>query len=211
MHKNYYNIKAAFSCNKNFSNSIDELKPFLGFDLKEIGQIKDPDSINLENQVLILDTKSVENNFLNSIKIPKILILGQKEKNNSKIKFEHVIRLPLSISEFNHLVVGASQKFKFDQNSLVKIKNYTLDKNTRFLKKKENSLKITEKEMHFIVELNSSSKPLTKDYILKNIWEYSSDTDTHTVETHIYRLRQKIKNQFNDNDFIKHTKEGYSF
>ena len=64
---------------------------------------------------------------------------------------------------------------------------------------------------HFIEEFNRYSKPLTKDYILKNIWGYSSDTDTHTVETHIYRLRQKIKNKFNDEDFIKHTPEGYSF
>ena len=91
------------------------------------------------------------------------------------------------------------------------MKDYTLDKNTRFLKKKENFVKVTEKEMHFIEELNRYSKPLTKDYILKNIWGYSSDTDTHTVETHIYRLRQKIKNKFNDEDFIKHTPEGYSF
>ena len=65
--------------------------------------------------------------------------------------------------------------------------------------------------MNFIEELNNSPGSLTKDYILKNIWGYSSDADTHTVETHIYRLRQKIKNHFNDENFIKHTKEGYSF
>ena len=64
--------------------------------------------------------------------------------------------------------------------------------------------------MHFIEELNNSSEPLTKDYILKNIWRYSSDTDTHTIETHIYRLRQKIKKSFEDKNFIKHTKQGYS-
>ena len=64
--------------------------------------------------------------------------------------------------------------------------------------------------MYFIEELSNSPKPLTKDYILKNIWGYASDADTHTVETHIYRLRQKIKNQFNDENFIKHTKKGYS-
>ena len=90
------------------------------------------------------------------------------------------------------------------------MKDYTLDKKARFLKQIHNSVKITEKEMHFIEELNNSSKPLTKDYILKNIWGYSSSADTHTIETHIYRLRQKIKNQFNDENFIKHTKEGYS-
>ena len=58
--------------------------------------------------------------------------------------------------------------------------------------------------------LYSSQKPLSRDYILKNIWKYSSETDTHTVETHIYRLRQKIKSHFSDADFIKNSKEGYS-
>ena len=64
--------------------------------------------------------------------------------------------------------------------------------------------------MHFIEELNNSSLPLTKNYILKNIWKYSSDTDTHTVETHIYRLRQKIKDKFGDENFIKFSKGGYT-
>ena len=64
--------------------------------------------------------------------------------------------------------------------------------------------------MNFIEELNNSSVPLTKNYILKNIWKYSSDTDTHTIETHIYRLRQKIKDKFGDKNFIKFSKGGYT-
>ena len=144
------------------------------------------------------------------IKIPVILILGQKEKANIKNSFELVIKLPLSILQFNQSVVDISQKYKFDQNSIIKIKDYILDKNTRSLKRNEILAKVTEKEMYFIEELSNSPKPLTKDYILKNIWGYASDADTHTVETHIYRLRQKIKNQFNDENFIKHTKKGYS-
>tara|TARA_B100000029_G_C17554530_1_gene951265 strand:+ start:1439 stop:2074 length:636 start_codon:yes stop_codon:yes gene_type:complete len=211
MHKSFYKIKVAFLCNKSFSNSIEELKPFLGFDLNEIHPQKEPNSINSENQVLIADSSCAEKVSFEKINIPKVLILGQNEKNTFKDKFDATMKLPLNIIQFNRAVIDLSQKHKFDQNSLVQVKDYILDKNTRFLKRKENSVKITEKEMHFIEELNNSSEPLTKDYILKNIWGYSSDADTHTVETHIYRLRQKIKNQFNDNNFIKHTKEGYSF
>jgi len=85
-----------------------------------------------------------------------------------------------------------------------------LDKNERVLKKGDQILKITEKEIYFIDKLNSSKKPLSKNYILKNIWSYSSDTDTHTIETHIYRLRQKIKKNFGDNNFIKNSIDGYS-
>ena len=198
-------------CNKNFINSINELKPFLGFDLNEINLEKEKNSINLENEVLIVDFLSAGKVPFEKINIPTILILGQNEKNTLKTKFDTTMKLPLNITQFNRTVIDLSQKYKFDQNSIIKVKDYTLDKNTRFLKRKESSAKITEKEMHFIEELNNSSKPLTKDYILKNIWGYSSDADTHTIETHIYRLRQKIKNQFNDENFIKHTKEGYSF
>ena len=211
MHKGTYKIKVAFSCNKSFSDSIEELKPFLGFDLKEIQLSKELKSINSENQVLIVDSSCAEKVSFEKVDIPKILILRQNERNNSKDKFDATIKLPLSINQFNRTVIDLSQKHKFDQNSLVQVKDYILDKNTRFLKRKEISVKITEKEMHFIESLNNSTKPLTKDYILKNIWGYSSDTDTHTVETHIYRLRQKIKSEFNDENFIKHTKEGYSF
>ena len=210
MHKNSYKIKAAFSFSKSLSNSINELKPFLGFDLSEIQLQKEANLINTENQVLIIDASSAKNAPLEEIKIPKILILGQNEKNTLKNKFDIIIKLPLNIIDFNRSVIDLSQKHKFDQNSLIKVKGYVLDKNTRFLKRQETVLKITEKEMHFIEELNNSSEPLTKDYILKNIWRYSSDTDTHTIETHIYRLRQKIKKSFEDKNFIKHTKQGYS-
>ena len=209
MHKNSYKIKAAFLCNKNFSNSINELKPFLGFDLNEIQAEKEPNSINIENEVLITDSMHAQKIPFEKINIPTILVLKQNEKKSPKNKFDLTVKLPLNIVQFNRTVIDLSQKYKFDQNSVIKVKEYILDKNTRFLKQKENSVKITEKEMHFIEELNNSSKPLTKDYILKNIWGYSSDTDTHTIETHIYRLRQKIKNNFGDKNFIKYTKEGY--
>ena len=100
---------------------------------------------------------------------------------------------------------------EFKKNSLIEIKDYILDKNERTLKKNKKVLKITEKEINFICILNTSKFPLSKKYILENIWLYSSGTETHTIETHIYRLRQKIKETFGDQNFIKNTKDGYSF
>ncbi len=205
-----YKIKAAFFCNKNFSNSLEELKSFLGFELNKINLQEQSNLINRENQVMIVDNSFSEFTLLDKINIPKILIIDKHAKDNFKNKFDTIVQLPLNILEFNTLVINLSQKYKFDENSLIKINNYTLDKNTKFLKKNEIYLKITEKEMHFLEEMNNSSKPLTKNFILKNIWGYSSGTDTHTIETHIYRLRQKIKKQFDDDNFIKHSKEGYS-
>ena len=210
MHKNVYKIKAGILCNKNFNNSINELKPFLGFDLNEIQAKKEANSINFQNEVLIVDYTYIESIPINEIKIPTILLLKKNERNKLQNKFSITMTFPLSIIQFNRTVIDICQKFKFDKNSVIKVKEYILDKNSRYLKRNKNFVKVTEKEMHFIEELNNSPTPLTKDYILKNIWGYSSETDTHTVETHIYRLRQKIKNHFNDKNFIKHTNDGYS-
>ena len=113
-----------------------------------------------------------------------------------------LLRLFLFRKKFkNHFINHNGKKWQ---------KDYILDKNERVLKKGKVKLKITEKEINFIENLHVSSKPLSREFILKNIWNYSTDTDTHTVETHIYRLRQKIKNQFKDNSFIKNSKKGYS-
>tara|TARA_B100000945_G_scaffold208015_1_gene167383 strand:+ start:458 stop:1093 length:636 start_codon:yes stop_codon:yes gene_type:complete len=210
MHKNTYKIKAAFSCNESFTNSINELKPFLGFDLKKIDLVNEINLINSTNEILIVDSSCTGKVPFDKINIPTVLILKQNEKNEVEKKFDATIKLPLNITQFNRAIIDLSQKYKFDKNSLVKVKNYILDKNSRLLKKNKNSVKVTEKEMNFIEELNNSTDPLTRDYILQNIWGYSSDADTHTLETHIYRLRQKIKNEFNDENFIKHSKEGYS-
>ena len=131
-----YKIKAAFFCNKNFSNSLEELKSFLGFELNKINLQEQSNLINRENQVMIVDNSFSEFTLLDKINIPKILIIDKHAKDNFKNKFDTIVQLPLNILEFNTLVINLSQKYKFDENSLIKINNYTLDKNTKFLKKK---------------------------------------------------------------------------
>ena len=77
------------------------------------------------------------------------------------------------------------------------------------LKKKNLELYLTEKEINFLILFSQSDKPVTRNFILKNVWNYSSETDTHTVETHIHRLRKKIFEKFGDKNFIKNNKQGY--
>ena len=114
-------------------------------------------------------------------------------KKNKKNSFEIIFKFPINIVEFNEKIIDLCKKYEFNKNSFIKINSYILDKNERVLKKGIRKLKITEKEINFIDVLQISKKTANKNYILKNIWSYSSHTDTHTVETHIYRLRQKIK------------------
>ncbi len=209
MHTNSYNVKVGCISSKNFINSLYEVKSFLGFDLIEIGKNYEKSINNMCNAVII-ETKVENKNLSNKIQIPKIFILDKNKKKMSNNPFELVLKLPINLVQFNKTVVELCKKYEFNKNSLIQIKGYILDKNERILKKNKISLKITEKETHFIEMLNHYGKTLSKEYILKNIWSYSSDADTHTVETHIYRLRQKIQDSFGDNNFITNTSNGYS-
>ena len=209
MHKENYNINIICFCNKNISNALEELKSFFGFNLHL--NYKNFNNLKQENiNAIISDIENSKKLSSLNFNKPKILIQENGKTLQSKDKYSLIIKLPLNLIQFNQDVINICKKFEFKNNSLISIKDYILDKNERTLKKNNIHLKITEKEINFIENLHVSSKPLSREFILKNIWNYSADTDTHTVETHIYRLRQKIKNQFKDNSFIKNSKKGYS-
>ena len=100
-------------------------------------------------------------------------------------------------------------KLQFNSQSKVKVNNYIIDLNSREMLIKDNKLKLTEKEINTISYLSKSEKPVSIDELQEKVWSYQSDIETHTVETHIYRLRKKILNTFNDKDFIISEKNGY--
>ena len=209
MHKENYNINIICFCNKNISNALEELKSFFGFNL----HLDHKNLTNLKQENINAIISDIENSKkLSSLHFnkPKILIQENGKTSQSKDTYSLIIKLPFNLIQFNQDIINVCKKFEFHNNSLISVKDYILDKNERTLKKNNIHLKITEKEINFIENLHVSSKPLSREFILKNIWNYSADTDTHTVETHIYRLRQKIKNQFKDNSFIKNSKKGYS-
>ena len=100
-------------------------------------------------------------------------------------------------------------KLQFNSQSHVKIKNYIIDLNSREIIKNDTKLRLTEKEINTISYLSKSNKPISIDELQKKVWSYQYDIETHTVETHIYRLRKKIFNTFSDNEFIISKKNGY--
>ena len=100
-------------------------------------------------------------------------------------------------------------KNEFKKNSLIKINDYILDKNERKIIKDNLELQLSEKEINFIILFQKSKKPLSRNIILKNVWNYSLESETHTVETHIHRLRKKFLDRFGDANFIKNNNKGY--
>ena len=97
----------------------------------------------------------------------------------------------------------------FNKNSSILLKKYTLNKNEKKLVKDKNYISLTEKEIQLLELLLVNKKPISKNKILEEVWKYSTSADTHTVETHIYRLRKKVKSKFEDENFILNNKEGY--
>ena len=166
---------------------------------------------NLKEYELVLFTQDQEKLVQKLInkhgnEIPSICIGKLKKKVNRDTE---IIELPLSLQNFQEKLTNKISKSNFTSNSKIKIKNYILDKNERKLKNNSKSVDLTEMEIYLIELLLNEKKPVSKTEILKSVWKYSSDSDTHTVETHIYRLRQKIKKNFLDEDFIINKKEGY--
>lgn len=206
---NKKNIILAFG-NKEFNDSLVELKNYLNFNLKAVNNV---DEVFLTEQYkgLIIHEDALKNKklqeIINNKNINKIIIHSTK-----KIKeFENIEKLPLptSVDQINKIIVNNIVKKEFKTNSSIKINDYILDKNLRKLIKKDLSLELTEKEIELIELLNKKIFTKKKE-ILLTIWKYSNEADTHTVETHIYRLRKKIKEVFNDEVFIKSEKEGYT-
>ena len=143
---------------------------------------------------------------LNNKSILKILASKNKYKASN---YDGFLNLPTSLSEINSIVEQTISKKIFSKNSSILIKDYLLNKNEKKLIKDKNFIILTEKEIQLLDLFLAQNKPISKNKILSLVWNYSSEADTHTVETHIYRLRKKINDKFSDLKFILNNKEGY--
>ena len=116
---------------------------------------------------------------------------------------------PISIFKLIEKINIEFLKLQFNSQSEVKINNYTINLNSREIMINDIKLKLTEKEINTITYLSKSSKPVSINELQERVWSYQSDIETHTVETHIYRLRKKVLKTFGDNEFIISEKNGY--
>ena len=123
--------------------------------------------------------------------------------------FLDFIDLPLSFKKLLELINIKLIKLKFNQQSKITIQGYELNLNSKFFSKGNLKLKLTEKEIEIILYLNDKKIKHNVEDLQKNIWGYSANMETHTVETHIYRLRKKISDLFKDENFILSHKNGY--
>jgi len=158
-----------------------------------------------------------ENDFIKNLDLDlsNSLIIGEtsqklmNNKNATNNNFLSFVEYPLPLKQILEKINIQLIKLKFNHQSKINIKGYELNLNSKFFSKDKVSLKLTEKEVKIILYLNDTKIKHNVADLQKNIWGYSLGMETHTVETHIYRLRKKIQNKFNDEDFILTDLNGY--
>jgi len=175
---------------------LDEIKENLSF---KIIKIESDDNFK----------KNPDLDFMNSLIISKSnhnLLLNNNITNKNLLNFND---LPISLKKLLELINIKLIKLKFNHQSKIIIKGYELNLNSKLFSKDNLSLKLTERETEIILYLNNTKIKHDVADLQKNIWGYSTNMETHTVETHIYRLRKKISDLFKDENFILSHKSGY--
>ena len=172
---------------ENLFNILEEIKENLNYKI-----------INAKKNINILDY----NNSLD------YLVITKKHMPN----FPNQLILdnfPLKIEKILELINVNILKKKFSRQSDIQVGKFKINMNSRILSDGNKQLSLTEKESEIILFLKNSELPVNINTLQENVWGYKNKLETHTVETHIYRLRKKIKETFNNDNFISSVKSGY--
>ena len=165
---------------------LDEIKNNLNFNIKHYKNEQFRKDFSKKNMVIITELK--------------------------KIKFENQIKVeefPINIQKLIEIINVQFLKNKFNQQNSLKVGEYSLNLNSRTISYLNKTLSLTEKEIKIITFLKNLKKPVSVEKLQSEVWGYRSKLETHTVETHVYRLRKKIKDTFRDDDFLISSKNGY--
>ena len=189
------------------SNSFSDLLNELNFNYF----ISSDKKIKYTNKDLLVRIVFVEKLELPKVKkffsenIPTIFLLNNKDfliKNKFTLLDFHVsLFIPIEVLSFKEILNILVTKYNFFKKSKIVINDYEIDSNQRIIIKNKTKAKLTEKELELILVLNKNNG-LAKSFLLKNIWNRSSDLESHAFETHLHRLRKKINKFFKDNKFI---------
>ena len=203
------NFNISILNNKTFFEIIKEIKLFSKYKINHYEDLNFcVKNAEKGNHVVVFFVKSPEE--INKYNFPSIFVIKSMGKINKPSNILNAeIKVPFKIFDFKEKIISLIAKNEFKKNSLIRLSGYIIDKNERKIKKDNLELQLSEKEVNFLILFSESKDPIKRNLVLKKVWNYSHETETHTVETHIHRLRKKILDKFKDNNFIKNNKKGY--
>jgi len=181
-------------------------KKLIIFNFKELYHIFKELSLELNFEIIEISNEDMLNKDIEYFS--NFLIISKDNKFNlqNQIIIEN---FPIKLSKLVEKINIEFLKIQFSNQSQIKINQYIINLNSREMILDEVKLKLTEKEVNTIVYLSNTKNPVSINKLEEIVWKYQSDIETHTVETHIYRLRKKISQSFGDNKFIISKKNGY--
>ena len=174
---------------------LEEVKNLFNFKIFKINEedINKKTFIDYDNYVILTNNiESLKNNP--NIDVSKILFLNE---------------IPITLRKLIEKINIFTLKESYQSQSEKVIKDYSLNLNDRTILRDKKKTKLTEKELQLILFLDKKNSPQNITTLQNEIWGYKENLETHTVETHIYRLRKKIEKDFSDKNFINSNKEGY--
>jgi len=197
------NIHLHIIGSKCFSDLLNELD--FNYSISTDKDLKYNDNGFLVRIVFVEALQLLEIKKLFLINIPTIFLLNNKDflkKNKLTLLDFHIsLSTPIEILSFREILNILLTKYHFFKKSKIIINDYEIDSNQRIITKSKIKVKLTEKELELILALNMNNG-LEKSFLLKNIWNRSSDLESHAFETHLHRLRKKINKFFKDSKFI---------
>ena len=182
-------------------------KKLIIFRYKELFNILEEIKENFEFKLEFYE-KERELEKLEKDNLSDYLVIAKKKLSNLKKQIV-IDKSPININDLIQTLNINFLKSKFIEQSKIDLGRYNLDLNSRILNQNEKELELTEKESSILIFLKQSKDPVKIDQLQEKVWGYNSELETHTVETHVYRLRKKINDKFYDNEFIISDKKGY--
>jgi len=196
-------------------NILDEIKNNLSFKVANFNDenefLKFFNENKKDHKNFFIITTIYKKNFFfkKNFDIKNIFFFLEKNSEQNFDPNYNIFKYPIEINNLIEKINIQLIKQKYDFQSKIKLKNYSLDLNSRIITKNNKNLKLTEREMDIVLFLNDSTKPQKINVLQNQVWKYLSTLETHTVETHIYRLRKKMNDNFKDDNFIISSDAGY--
>jgi len=201
--------------NQRLAEILKEVKLFKNYEI--INKTYDFEKTNLaqdknlrENFILVdLSNISITKNLIKGFGKNSILFINKKNFNNEVIKNYEKCLLPFKLNDLLSKIKILSLKKDYKSRAIFQVLDYQLDINKKVIVKNDLKLKLTEKEVTLLVYLIELGRPVKINELLKAVWGYSSESETHTIETHVHRLRKKFIKIFKDHNIIKNNLDGY--
>ena len=164
--------------------------------------------------IIIIDENSYSSAFYSQIDVqaPLFILCTKTEQNEAEHKYGHIIYKPFLLSDFLDKINSCINLFENTENGYITFNQYTLRPMKKDIVNNKNnkSIKLTEKEVAIIKYLyKNRNRIVSKTELLQEVWGYSPDASTHTIETHIYRLGQKVEADEASDPIIETVDGGY--